>query len=305
MYAVEAVNLSKRFGKVVAVDRVSFSVKEGEIFGLLGPNGAGKTTTIRMLTGILKPDGGVARIMGIDVYKEPVRAKSFIGVVPEEANPYPDLTVRDNLLLVGMLYGLARGEIMARMDGLLKLLGLRGVEGRKARALSKGTRQKLLIAMALIAEPKVLFLDEPTSGLDLVSARRIRKLIRKLAENGTTVLLTTHNIEEAGSICDRVAIINRGRVIALGSPDELKIKVGERKRLLIVLNKPLKEDELASLLGAYEYRVEGRRLTVACEDLGEVMEKVASYARSRGAKVLSVETLQPSFEEVFLELIRR
>jgi len=305
MYAVEAVNLYKRFGDIVAVDHVSFAVKKGEVFGLLGPNGAGKTTTIRMLTGVLKPDDGTAKVMGIDVHEEPIKAKSLIGVVPEEANPYPDLTVRDNLTLVGMLYGLTQGDIEERIRSLLKVLDLYEARNRKARTLSKGMRQRLLIAMALISEPQVLFLDEPTSGLDVINARKIRDLIRSLAKTGVTVLLTTHNIEEAGAICDRVAIINKGHIVALGNPDELKIKTSKHMYLLAVFNKPLKEEELAHYLDPYEYRVNGRKLSVICEDPGDVMERLLSYVKSSGVKMISIQTSQPSFEEVFLRLVRR
>mgnify|MGYP000509961693 CR=1 FL=1 len=305
MYAIEASNLYKKFGDIVAVDHVSFVVKKGEVFGLLGPNGAGKTTTIRILTGILKPDEGIAKVMGIDIHREPIKAKSLIGVVPEEANPYPDLTVRDNLTLVGMLYGLTQKDIKGKMKDLLKTLGLYEVYDRKAKALSKGIRQRLLIAMALISEPQVLFLDEPTSGLDVISARKIRYLIRSLAKAGVTVFLTTHNIEEAGAICDRVAIINKGQIVALGNPDELKIKASKHVYLLVVFNKPLKEGELAHFLDPYEYRVEGRRLSVICEDLEDIVERLLSYVKSSRVKIVSIRTSRPSFEEVFLRLVRR
>jgi len=304
MYAVEAINLYKRFGELVAVDHISFKVKQGEIFGLLGPNGAGKTTTIRMLTGLIRPDDGSARIMGVNVHDDPIRARENIGVVPEEANPYPDLTVRDNLSLVGMIYGLSRAVIEERVRELISLLELREVSGRKAKALSKGTRQRLLIAMALISNPKILFLDEPTSGLDVVNARRIRSLIRKLVNDGTTILLTTHNIEEAGNICDRVAVINRGRIVALGSPYELRIKTGENTYLTVAFDKPVERD-VEGFLDSYDYRIEGRKITVVCSDPGEAAERIIAYAKARKLKIRSMQTSQPSFEDVFLRLIGR
>ncbi len=178
--AVEAVNLRKRFGDLVAVDGVTFRIREGELFGLLGHNGAGKTTTIRMLTGLIKPDDGEAFISGMNVLDNPVKVREVIGVVPEEANPYPDLTVKDNLRLVGMLHGLPGKVLRERVKHLITLLDLKTHEGKRAGALSKGLRQRLLIAMALINKPKVLFLDEPTSGLDVMSARKVRGLIREL-----------------------------------------------------------------------------------------------------------------------------
>jgi ABC-2 type transport system ATP-binding protein len=231
MNAIEAVDLMKRFGGVTAVNGVSFKVREGEIFGLLGPNGAGKTTTIRMLTGLLKPDAGRAAIMEYDVMEESIKAKMLVGVVPEEANPYPDLSAWDNLVLVGRLYGLPDSEIKRKATSLLKLLDLYDMRERKAKNLSKGQRQKLLIAMALISDPKVLFLDEPTGGLDVLSARKIRELILELRKEGITVFLTTHNIEEAGELCGRVAIIRNGRIVAEGSPDELKISAEPTRTL--------------------------------------------------------------------------
>lgn len=297
-------NLYKRFGNIVAVNHVNFAIRKGEIFGLLGPNGAGKTTTIRMLTGILKPDEGSALIMGIDIHKEPIRAKRLLGVVPEEANPYPDLTVWDNLALVGMLHGLSQRRIKERAIKLLKFLDLFKVHNRRAKALSKGMRQRLLIAMALISEPQVLFLDEPTSGLDVISVRKIHELIRDLAKAGVTVFLTTHNIEEAGMLCNEVAIINKGRIIALGNPDELKIRVGRHTYILATFDKPLREKEVARFLSPYECKVKGRRLFVISENLEDVIGKLLSYTRSTKVKMLSVQTSQPSFEEVFLRLIR-
>jgi ABC-2 type transport system ATP-binding protein len=183
MNAIEAINLYKRFGNVIAVNDVSFNVKEGEIFGFLGPNGAGKTTTIRILTGLLKPDHGEARIMDYNIHENPIEAKMLIGVVPEEANPYPDLSTWDNLMLVASLYGISKYEAKEKASQLLKLLDLYEVRKRKARNLSKGMKQKLLVSMALINDPKVLFLDEPTVGLDVLSARKIRNLILELKKN--------------------------------------------------------------------------------------------------------------------------
>jgi len=301
MHAVEADGLYKRFGETVAVDGVSFKVRKGEVFGFLGPNGAGKTTTIRMLTGLIKPDRGTARIMGYDVQGEPLKAKSLIGVVPEEANPYPDLSAWDNLVLAGMLYGLPRRKVEERATRLLKLLEIYGARNRKAKALSKGMRQRLLIAMALISEPQVLFLDEPTSGLDVFSARKIRGLIRSLSEAGVTVFLTTHNVEEAGAICDRVAIINKGRIVALGDPVELKIKAGDYIYVTVTLSRS--PEEYIRLLKPYEYRVEGKRIHVVCTDVGDVLERILEYARANQARIVSVQTSQPSFEEIFIRLV--
>jgi ABC-2 type transport system ATP-binding protein len=303
MYVVEAVDLHKSFGDVKAVNGVSFKVREGEIYGLLGPNGAGKTTTIRMLIGLLKPDKGYALIMGHNVVEEPIKVKKLIGVVPEEANPYPDLSAWDNLILVGRLYGLPDSDIRERASNLLKLLDLYGVKDRKAKNLSKGQRQKLLIAMALISNPKVLFLDEPTGGLDVFSARTIRELILKLRRDGVTIFLTTHNIEEAGALCDRVAIIKGGRIVEEGSPDELKIKAGAYTYITITFNKALEEGRL-DFLEPYEYSLQSSKLSIICTKPAEVIVKVVDYVKKSGLEILDIKISPPTFEEVFMRLVK-
>ena len=300
---VEAKRLYKRFGNVIAVNNVSFEIYEGEIFGLLGPNGAGKTTTIRMLTGILKPDRGEAKILGYDMAKESLIAKKYIGVVPEEANPYPDLTVWDNMVLVGRLHGLSKNEIRKVSEELLDLLGIIDFRDRKAKTLSKGTRQKLLIAMALINKPKVLFLDEPTSGLDVMSAKKIRGVIRELRNEGVTIFLTTHNIEEAGNICDRVAILKKGKIIAMGDPDQLKIRMSKNVYLSVVFSNEPSKNELERFIKPYEFVLHNKKLTIITENLNDAIVKLSNYIAATRNKVLSIQTTQPSFEEVFLRIL--
>jgi ABC-2 type transport system ATP-binding protein len=302
MNAVEAVDLYKKFGDVVAVNGVSLKVDEGEIFGFLGPNGAGKTTTIRMLTGILRPDRGEARIMGYDVYREPVKARMSLGVVPEEANPYPDLSAWDNLTLVGRLYGLPRRTVEERALSLLILLGLNDARGRKAKNLSKGMRQKLLVAMALIGEPKVLFLDEPTAGLDVLSARKIRSLILDLRRKGVTILLTTHNVEEAGSLCDRIAIINNGRIVETGSPDDLRIKSELYTYVSVTFDREVEEDA-KQFFNAWEHRIQNSRLLIICREPAAPIVKVVEYAKVKGLNIVDIHTSPPSFEEIFVKVI--
>jgi ABC-2 type transport system ATP-binding protein len=302
MNAVEAVDLYKKFGDVVAVNGVSLKVDEGEIFGFLGPNGAGKTTTIRMLTGILRPDRGEARIMGYDVYREPVKARMSLGVVPEEANPYPDLSAWDNLTLVGRLYGLPRRTVEERALSLLTLLGLNDARGRKAKNLSKGMRQKLLVAMALIGEPKVLFLDEPTAGLDVLSARKIRSLILDLRRKGVTILLTTHNVEEAGSLCDRIAIINNGRIVETGSPDDLRIKSELYTYVSVTFDREVEEDA-KQFFNAWEHRIQNSRLLIICREPAAPIVKVVEYAKVKGLNIVDIHTSPPSFEEIFVKVI--
>ncbi|WP_148235935.1 ATP-binding cassette domain-containing protein [Thermaerobacter marianensis] len=222
--AVEVIHLSRRFGRIEAVRDVSFTVAQGEIFGLLGPNGAGKTTTIKVLLSLLRPSGGTARVLGVDVAQEPHRVRQLIGWVPQETAVDPLLTGRENLLLVAGLYHLPPGEAARRVDELLALVELAGAADRVVREYSGGMRKRLDLAMGLVHRPAVLFLDEPTLGLDIQTRRRLWQYIRAFRELGTTILLTTHYLEEADQLCDRVAIIDRGRIRALGTPDELKAR---------------------------------------------------------------------------------
>jgi ABC-2 type transport system ATP-binding protein len=191
--------LTKRYGNVTAVDRISFEVEKGEVFGFLGPNGAGKTTTIRILTGLIKPDGGKAFVAGYDVLENPIEVKQRIGVVPEVSNAYVDLTAWENLLLVGRLCGVPSQELKENAIKLLKEFGLYEVKDKLVRAFSKGMKQRLLLCMALINDPEVLFLDEPTSGLDVESARLLREKIVEYNKSGKTIFLSTYNMEEATS----------------------------------------------------------------------------------------------------------
>ncbi|RLE87577.1 MAG: ATP-binding protein [Thermoprotei archaeon] len=303
---VEAYGLSKTFGNVKAVDGVSYSVRRGEIFGILGPNGAGKTTTIRITIGIIPPDKGEAYILGYNVHREPVKARSFIGVVPEISNPYPDLTVWDNLMLVGKLYCIPKRIRVEQAVKLLEALRIQGVYNRKAKALSKGMRRRLLLAMALISDPDILFLDEPTSGLDVISARIIRSLLLELKKQGKTIVLTTHNINEAGMLCDRIAIMNKGKIIASGTPEELKIRIGKYIRILLRFNKEVGVDAIKDRLKDSKVVVQGARITIICRlsDLEEVLSEIVDFIKSRNLRVEEFQASGPTLEDVFVELIQ-
>jgi len=303
---VEAYGLSKTFGNVKAVDGVSYSVRRGEIFGILGPNGAGKTTTIRITIGIIPPDKGEAYILGYNVHREPVKARSFIGVVPEISNPYPDLTVWDNLMLVGKLYCIPKRIRVEHAVKLLEALRIQGVYNRKAKALSKGMRRRLLLAMALISDPDILFLDEPTSGLDVISARIIRSLLLELKKQGKTIVLTTHNINEAGMLCDRIAIMNKGKIIASGTPEELKIRFGKYIRILLRFNKEVGVDAIKGRLKDSEVVVQGARITIICRlsDLEKVLSEIVDFIKSRNLRVEEFQASGPTLEDVFVELIQ-
>lgn len=218
MPAIDVRNLTRNYDGLRAVDAISFQVAAGEIFGFLGPNGAGKTTTIRILTGMLRPTAGRATVAGCDVVGEREALQRHIGVVFEAQNLYERLSGRDNLMFAARLYGVDR----ARVDEMLALLGLADRAHDRVKQYSNGMKQRLMIARALLHRPQVLFLDEPTRGLDPHIAREIRAFIGQLAESGITVFLTTHYMEEADHLCDRVAILDHGQIVALGAPEQLK-----------------------------------------------------------------------------------
>jgi drug efflux transport system ATP-binding protein len=223
--AIEAKDLTRRFGSFTAVDRLSFDVRAGEVFGFLGANGAGKTTAMRMLIGLLKPTGGIARVAGFDVYTQSEEIKRSIGYMSQRFSLYDDLTPRENIRLYGGIYGLSLAQIRERTDRTLERLGLTRVAGELVRSLPAGWRQKLALSVALIHEPRLVFLDEPTSGVDPITRRQFWELIYEAASRGTTVLVTTHYMDEA-EYCDRISIMVAGRIGAIGTPAELKQQFG-------------------------------------------------------------------------------
>lgn len=245
--AIKVTNLTKRYEQFLAVDNISFEVNKGEFFGFLGPNGAGKTTTIRMLTGIISRSAGQASVMGFPAGS--IEAKQLSGVVPEQSNVYMDLSGWRNLMLTAELYRLPSSEARSRAEGLLKQLGLYERKNSLAREYSMGMRKRLLLALALIMDPEIVFLDEPTSGLDVQSTRFIRGLLRDHKERGKTFFLTTHNMNEAAEMCDRVAIINRGRLVALDTPENLRITAGKVSLIDISFNLPVPVDDLKAISG--------------------------------------------------------
>ncbi len=229
MVAVEAISLTKAFGDFFAVRELSFTVEEGSIFGLLGPNGAGKTTTLRMIYGVLKPTSGTAKVMGIDIREDPIEAKRMMGVLPEDTGVYPRLTAEENLIYFGKLRGMDEGRLRRRVEELLEVLNLTEKRFVIADKLSRGQRQKLAFARAVLDEPPVLLLDEPTLGVDVMSAREIRKMIEEYARSGRTVILSTHNMWEVERLCDRIAIISEGTLRYEGSKEDLKRLAGSRE----------------------------------------------------------------------------
>ncbi len=225
--AVRVEGLVKHYGKISALSGISFEIAEGELFALLGPNGAGKTTTIRILTGLTRPTAGRAFFFGRDIFSSPLYARRLAGLVPQATNLDLELTVWENLLIHGLLFGMSRGRIRERAEELLRFAGLWERRGDRVRALSGGMRRRLLIIRALMHEPRILFLDEPTVGLDPHIRRRLWGLIKQIQARGTTILLTTHYIEEAEFLADRVAFLEQGRIVALDTPQNLMAALGE------------------------------------------------------------------------------
>jgi ABC-2 type transport system ATP-binding protein len=223
--AVEARELTRRFGSFTAVDHITFSVAEGEVFGFLGANGAGKTTAIRMLTGLLAPTSGEARVAGFDVERETERVKRSIGYMSQRFSVYEDLTVRENVRLYGGIYGLGDDQIRTRSEALLRRLGLEAAADERVRSIPLGWKQKLAFSVAMIHEPRVVFLDEPTGGVDPITRRQFWEMIYEAAAGGTTVFVTTHYMDEA-EYCDRVSIMVAGKIAAMGTPAELKERFG-------------------------------------------------------------------------------
>ena len=246
-YAIEVKGLAKLYGQLVAVNNISFKVNRGEFFGFLGPNGAGKTTTIRILTGIIKKNGGEARVMGYPAGS--IRAKQVSGVMPELSNAYLDLTGWGNLMLMAELYRVPSAQAKERAGTLLQQLGLYERKDSLASTYSMGMRKRLVLCMALLSDPRILFLDEPTSGLDVQSTRFIRALLQNFKKEGKTLFLTTHNMDEAAEMCDRVAIINHGKLVAVDTPDNLSITGGRVYLIDVSFDKPVRSEVLARLPG--------------------------------------------------------
>jgi len=299
--AVEADGLSKTFGEVEAVKDVSFKVEKGEFFGFLGPNGAGKTTTIRMLTGLITPDSGRALIDGIDPHEHPIHAKMNMGVIPEFGNIYVDLTAKENLELAGKFYGMSKKERENRSSELLKMLELEGRENDKVKTFSKGMKQRVNIGCAIIHEPPVLFLDEPTSGLDVQSKRLVVEMVNKLKEKGSTIFLTTHNIQEANELCERVGIIHEGELVAIDRPEKLRNTFDKTQSIEVSLEGEFNIDMIHH---DHVNKIErsGDKLTIFTDHPDLSVKRLVNTAKENDLKILSLRTRGPSLEEAFVRL---
>jgi ABC-2 type transport system ATP-binding protein len=302
--AIAVEGLTKRFGDVTAVESVTFTVSRGELFGFLGPNGAGKTTTINILTGLARPDAGRIHIAGIDCSRNPKAAQHLIGVVPDESNLYPELTGFDNLCFCAGLHGMRKKLREARSSDLLKTFGLETATNRKFSAYSKGMKRKLTIAADIIHCPRILFLDEPTTGIDVASARQIRQLIADLHRDGTTIFLTTHYIEEAERLCDRIAFIVSGKVVRIDTVQNLIQPTQEKHAVQIAFSKAAPDivGKIAEAFPMLECQVQSAGIIRV--EAGEPIRvgPLVRFLEGQGVEVMEARRLRPSLEDVFVRI---
>jgi ABC-2 type transport system ATP-binding protein len=306
-FAISTKDLTKKFGDLVAVDHVSFDVKEGEIFGFLGPNGAGKTTTIRMLCTLSRPTDGSAAVAGYDIVKEDSRVREHIGLVSEKMIMYDQLTALENLKLFGNLYDIPKKDLDNKINELLKLVHMEKWANNQIGTFSTGMKQRINVIRALLNQPRILFLDEPTLGLDPQSTSEIREFIRKInIENNTTIILTTHMMLEADVLCDRVAIIDYGKIAALDEPDNLKRVISGMNNAVIELN-------ISNLTNKMYSRIQLLSCvrTVSREDNTHIkihtrgddaFDDIIDTVRKNNGKISSIKNIEPTLEDVFLQI---
>lgn len=299
---IHASDLTKFYGKVLAVDHIKFEAKKGEIFGFLGPNGAGKTTTIRMLTGITKPSFGNVRIMEFDIEKQILKAKQIMGIVPEVSNAYIDLSAWANMMFQGELYGLSNDKCKKIATELLKDFGLYERKNELTKFFSKGMRQQLVICLALLSQPQILFLDEPTAGLDVQSATIIREKLRQINKEGVTIFLTTHNMEEANLLCDRIAIINKGKIVAIDTPEKLKLMIGKLQKVVVAFNQPMSPEVLDTLPDVDRIEKLGDKIQLHTTVPGKLIFYIVDHARGKHLDIVSLNVVAPTLEDVFIKL---
>ena len=302
---IQTSDLTKSYGDIRAVDHISFEVHKGEIFGFLGPNGAGKTSTIRMLTGLSQPTNGKASILGFDVSSEIVEVKRHIGVVPEISNLYDELSAFENLLFMAQLYGIPRRERKNRIEELLKTFGLYDRKDSTFRSFSRGMKRALTIAAALIHNPAILFLDEPTVGLDIMAARSLRNLIGNLRQQGMTVFLTTHYLEEADLLCDRVAILVKGKIIKIDTPKSLKSAAEEESLIEFTFGNGISDlvGELSQRLAGVEViKIDNQKVKIYGGIASDVYENVFRFALNHGIKIQTINSIKPSLEDAFMKI---
>jgi len=298
-------NLTKHYGELLAVDHISFEIEKGEIFGFLGPNGAGKTTTIRMLTGLLTPDSGDVFIDELDIRRNPIKAKTKLGVIPEMGNIYIDLSARQNIVLAGKYYGIPGKELKKKADSLLDQFGLFERRNDLVRTFSKGMKQRVNIASAIAHNPEILFLDEPTAGLDVQSQRMIRDIINQMNQRGTTIFLSTHNIEEANRLCERVGIINKGKIATIDRPEKLRKTFEESRSVEVSFDKSIDNDLIKKSNLVNKIERWGDKWKLFTDNPDKLVKYLAKFSEDYELIIVSMEICGASLEDVFVKLTER
>ncbi len=306
---LEVRDLVKKYGEVTAVKGVSFEIREGEIFSLLGPNGAGKTTTISVLATLYRATSGDALIAGHSVTREPMAVRRLIGVVPQDLALYDDLTARENLVFWGQMYNLAGAALSSRVTEVLAQIGLADRANHRVKTFSGGMKRRVNIGVGLLHRPRLLFMDEPTVGIDPQSRRAILDSVKELNRHGMTVLYTTHYMEEAQELSDRVGIIDHGELIALGTQAELRRQVGENDTVVLHIGESDDGERLAAAIrgveGVARAQAADASITVIAPEAEDILAPVITICNQAGAKVRSVEIKEPDLEAVFLHLTGR
>lgn len=301
--AVSVDKLEKRFGEFTAVNRISFEVERGEIFGFLGPNGAGKSTTIRMLCGIYAPTSGDGHVGGFDINKQQEQIKQNIGYMSQKFSLYDDLTVEENINFYGGIYKLTKDRLAKRKEEIIKLADIESFRNRLTKTLSGGWKQRLALGCAIIHEPKIIFLDEPTSGVDPITRNNFWSIIRQMANSGITVFVTTHYMDEAEN-CDRMTLIYKGNIIAMGTPKEMKTKFMTEDIVEVIIADPeVWMEKFSKIAGVNEAALFGSAIHAVVQDSDKVIPDIRKAIDQEGVKVFSVKRIEPSLEDVFVSLI--
>lgn len=307
MNVIEIKDLVKKYGDLLAVDNISLSIEEGEIYGLLGPNGAGKSTLISMLCSLLHPTSGNVKILGEDVKKNKKEVKRQLGLVPQSIAVYNNFTAYENVKLFGELYGLRGAELKNRVEKALEFVGLEEVKNKKAETYSGGMLRRLNIACAIVHDPKIIIMDEPTVGIDPQSRNHILSAVKKLNKKGTTVIYTTHYMEEVEAICSKIAIIDKGKVIVEGSKEELKDMINDKKSLCLKVNDIYKVDlkEIEGIKGVSEILVKDNDITINTKKEINNLDIIIKAINQSEAKILNLGYKEITLETVFLSLTGR